>query len=218
MFCAAFIVFAMLGNFLGSFFGARISGMKRREAVSVGIGMMPVMGVALIIVSTGIDRGVFGDPGGLLATQIKTATLFLIFTSCFLTPLFLKKSMASPLFKQIGKGKTKPSFYHHPHCAECFSPLRLDPTSNKWYCDTCHDYVELQKKTPIHLSRRDGRTDTYIKYVIGAGTILLCGYVIQSSVHMALVEKISAIIGIFIGTTLGFLTIKLLFSNQKTST
>jgi len=216
IFCAVFIVFAMLGNFLGSFFGARISGMKRREAISVGVGMMPVMGVALIIVSTGIERGMFGVPSGFLATQIKTATLFLIFTSCFIAPLLLKRSMTSPLFKQIGKGKTKPSFYRHPHCAECFSALRLDPTTNKWYCDTCQDYMEIQKKASLRLSDQNGKTNTYIKYIIGAGTILLCGYVIQSSVNLALVEKISAIIGVFIGTTLGFLTIKLLFSHQKT--
>ena len=59
------------------------------------------------------------------------------------------------------------------------------------------------------------KTDKYIKYVIGAGTILLCGYVIQSAGGMDLFEKISAIIGIFIGTTLGFLIVKYLFSNQK---
>jgi Kef-type K+ transport system membrane component KefB len=215
VFCAAFIVFAMLGNFLGSSFGARISGMKRREAISIGIGMMPVMGVALIIVSTGIDRGIFGDSNGFLANQIRTATLFLIFASCFLTPLFLKRSMGSPLLKKIGKTKTKLSSYHHPHCSECVSPLRLDPANNKWYCDTCQSYVEIHRKAPSYGKEK---TDRYIKYIIGAGTILLCGYVIQSSVDMTFFEKISAIIGIFIGTTLGFLTIRLLFSNQKTTT
>jgi hypothetical protein len=176
LFCAAFIVFAMLGNFLGSSFGARISGLKRREAISVGIGMMPVMGVALIIVSTGIERGVFGDPGGFLANQVRTATLFLIFTSCFLTPLFLKRSFTSPLFKQIGKGKTKPSFYHHPHCTECFSALRLDPTTNKWYCDACQGYTEIRKKVPMRTLNREEKTDKYVKYVIGAGTILCFCY------------------------------------------
>jgi hypothetical protein len=191
--------------------------MKRKEAISVGVGMMPVMGVALIIVSTGIERGMFGAPGGILANQIRTATLFLIFASCFLTPLFLKKSLASPLFKQIGKGKTKPSFYHHPHCAECFSALRLDPTTNKWYCDICQNYPEIQKKAPRYKPQGSEKTDRYIKYIIGAGTILLCGYVIQSSPSMDVIEKASALIGIFIGTTLGFFIVRYLFSNQKTT-
>jgi Kef-type K+ transport system membrane component KefB len=217
LFCAVFIVFAMLGNFIGSSLGARLSGMKRREAISVGIGMMPVMGVALIIVSTGIERGVFGDPGGFLANQVRTATLFLIFTSCFLTPLFLKRSMGSPLLKKIGKSKTKLLSYHHPHCAECFSALRLEPTTNKWYCDTCHSYMEIREKAPVRTLGREEKTDKYVKYVIGAGTILLCVYVIQNTPGMEVFEKISAFIGIFIGTTLGFLTVKYLFSARKPS-
>jgi hypothetical protein len=214
MFCAVFIVFGMLGNFLGSSLGARISGFKRREAISVGIGMMPIMGVALIIVSTGIDRGIFGDPSGFLANQMRTATLFLIFASCLITPSLLKRSMGSPLGKKIGKTKTKLSSYHHPHCAECFQALRLDPESNKWYCDTCQGFMDIRKKAPSYGKEK---TDRYIKYIIGAGTILLCGYVIQSSVTMTLVEKVSALIGIFLGTTLAFFALKLLFSSQKTT-
>jgi len=58
------------------------------------------MGVALIIVTTGIDRGMFGDPSGALANQMKTATLFLIFTSCLLTPMLLKRSMGSHCIKK----------------------------------------------------------------------------------------------------------------------
>jgi Kef-type K+ transport system membrane component KefB len=213
IFCVAFIVFSMLGNFLGSAFGARIAGFKRREAISVGFGMMPVMGVALIIVSTGIERGIFGDPTGFLANQIQTATLFLIFTSCFVSPLLFKRSMGSHLYKKTGKTKTKLSAYHHPHCSECFSALRLNPVNNNWYCDTCQEYREIHKKTPSHAS---GKIDKNIKYIIGAGTILLCVYVIQSSISMTLFEKISAFIGIFLGTTLAFFALKFLFSTQKT--
>jgi len=76
--------------------------------------------------------------------------------------------------------------------------------------------MEIRKKAPSYIPHGHEKTDKYIKYVIGAGTILLCGYVIQSSVSMTMFEKISAIIGIFLGTTLGFLTVRYLFSNQKT--
>jgi len=204
----------MLGNFLGSSLGARLGGFKRREAISVGIGMMPVMGVALIIVTTGIERGVFGDPTGFLANQLHTATLFLIFTSCFVSPFLFKRSMGSHLYKKTGSTKTKLSPYHHPHCAECFSALRLNPANNKWYCDTCQEYRELHKKTPSHIKTK---LEKNIIYFIGAGTILLCAYVIQMSIGMTFFEKISAIIGIFLGTTLAFLFLKLLFSSQKTT-
>ena len=214
LFCTAFIVFSMLGNFIGSSLGARIGGLKRREAISVGFGMMPIMGVALIIVTTGIERGIFGDPTGFLANQMHTATLFLIFTSCFLSPLLFKRSMGAHLYKKTGSTKTKLSSYHHPHCSECISALRLNPLNNKWYCETCQQYREIHKKT---LSHPKGKLDRNIKYIIGAGTILLCAYVIQTSIGMTLFEKISAIIGIMLGTTLAFLSLKLLLSNQKTT-
>jgi Kef-type K+ transport system membrane component KefB len=200
----------------GGLIGGKLSGLKTREAISIGIGIMPVMSVALIVVTTGIDREIFGDPTGVLANKLRTATLFLILTSCLLAPTLLKRSMRSPLYKQMGKTKTKPLFYHHPHCSECYSALRLDPANNKWYCDTCQGYMQIRKKIPTYAPQGREKTDRYIKYVIGAGTILLCGYVIQSSANITDVEKITAIIGIFLGTTLGFLTVKLLFSNKKT--
>jgi len=215
IFIFVFVVFGLTGNLLGGFIGGRLSGLSKRESLSIGIGTMPVMSVALIVVTTGIDRNMFGDPTGLMANMLRTATLFLILTSCILAPTLLKRSMKSPLFKQIGKSKTKPSFYHHPHCPECFSALRLDPANNKWYCDTCQSYTEIRKKAPTFTVNHEEKTDNNIKYFIGAGTILLCVYVIQSSGTMGLYEKISAIIGIFIGTTLGFLIIKYLFSKQK---
>lgn len=215
-FIVIFVLFGLVSNFLGGSLGARFSGLSRRESISVGIGMMPIMGVALISVTTGIDRGIFGAPTGLLANQIRTATLLLIIISTLITPPILKRSMAPALLKIIGKTKTKLSLYAHPHCPECFSALRLHAESNEWYCDTCHGFMKIyQKKSKPSLQGRE-KIDTHMKYIIGAGTILLCGYVIQSALSMSLVEKLSAIIGIFLGTTLAFFTIRLLFSARKT--
>jgi len=121
--------------------------------------------------------------------------------------------MGSHLYKKTGSTKTKLSPYHHPHCYDCFSALRLNPVNNKWYCDTCQEYRELHNKTQIHIKKMDRN----IIYIIGAGTILLCVYVIQTSIDMTFFEKITAIIGVFIGTTLAFLCLKLLFSTQKTT-
>ena len=211
LFCAAFVVFAMLGNFLGSSFGARIAGMKRKEALSIGIGMMPVMGVALIIASTGIDRGIFGDPSGIIATQMRTATLFLIFTSCFVSPVLFKRSMGSSLFKRMGKTKTKPIFYRHPHCPNCNFALRLIPEQNQWYCDYCQRAVIPQKVVHIHRQKTNGITDKQMQYIIGAVTIVICGLAMQNMVSSDFSEKLSALIGIIIGTTIAFLTIKYLF-------
>ncbi len=214
-FIITFLFFGIIANFLGGCLGARCSGLSRRESISVGFGMMPIMGVALIIVTTGIDRGIFGNPAGILANQIRTATLLLIIISTILTPPLLKRSMAPSLLKRIGKTKTKLSLYTHPHCPECFTALRLNLDTDEWYCDDCQRFIKINKKIPKPSSKRGEKTDRHIKYFIGAGTILLCGYVIQSSLNMTDVEKLSAIIGIFLGTTLAFLTIRLLFSTKK---
>jgi Kef-type K+ transport system membrane component KefB len=211
LFCAAFVIFSMLGNFLGSTAGARLGGMKQREAISIGLGMMPVMGVSLIIVSTGIDRGIFGAPDGMLANQIKTATLLLIFVSCLLTPVLLKRSMGSSILKRIGKSKTKPMFYNHPHCTTCNFALRLIPEHNEWYCDYCGKPVIPQRVIHIHRYKTSGITDKQMQYIIGAVTILICGLAIQNMMSSDLIEKLSALVGIVIGTTIGFLTIKYLF-------
>ncbi|MFA5103179.1 MAG: cation:proton antiporter [Candidatus Thermoplasmatota archaeon] len=216
-FILIFVLFGIVSNFLGGSVGARISGLTRRESISIGFGMMPIMGVALISVTTGIDRGIFGASNGLLANQIRTATLLLIIISALITPPLLKKSMVSPLHRIFGKTKTKLSLYNHPHCHECFSPLRLNADNNEWFCDTCQNFMEVYKKPSKQMRHENATADRHIKYIIGAGTILLCGYVIQSSVTMTLVEKITALIGIFLGTTLAFFTIRLLFSNKKTS-
>jgi Kef-type K+ transport system membrane component KefB len=215
IFCIAFIVFAMLGNFIGSSIGARIAGMKKREAISVGIGMMPVMGVALIIVSTGIERGIFGDPSGVLANQIKTATLFLIFTSCFLSPLLLKRHMASHLLKEIGKTKTKLSFYKHPHCYECGSTLRLISGRNEWFCDICQKTMVPIRSERTYNYKMTRTLDKKLQYIIGAVTIVIFALIIQNMDSTTLIEKIISLIGIFIGTLIGFLTVRFLFINKS---
>jgi Kef-type K+ transport system membrane component KefB/ribosomal protein L37AE/L43A len=216
-FIIIFVIFGLLGNFLGGFIGGKLSGLTRRESISIGVGMMPVMGVALIVVTTGIDRGTFGDPTGLLANKIRTATLFLIITSCLLAPVLLKRSAASPLLKQFGKTKTKLSFYSHIRCPACDYPLRLTADKKDWYCDVCKKHIKAPAKVPSIIKHEDReKTDRHIQYIIGAATILMCGLAIQSLDNTPLNEKIYAMIGILLGTTLGFLAVKYLFSSQKT--
>jgi len=213
LFCIVFIICAMSGNFIGSSLGARISGFKWNEARSVGIGMMPVMGVALIIVSTGIDRGFFGDPSGFLANQMKTATLFLIFASCFISPILLKRSMGSTMMRKIGKSKTKLSSYHQPVCGDCGSALHLLPERNIWYCDLCEKVVIPTKKTTIRRLTTTGVSDKQLGYIIGAVTIIICALTIQNN-GSSFIEKIPALVGTFIGTTIGYLTVKHFFIKQ----
>jgi hypothetical protein len=95
MFIIIFLILGLFGNFIGGAIGAKVAGLNKKESLSIGIGMMPVMGMALIIASTEIERGVFGVSTGMLAQNIKTATLLLIIVSCIITPHLLKRNINS---------------------------------------------------------------------------------------------------------------------------
>ncbi|MEM4257834.1 MAG: cation:proton antiporter [Candidatus Thermoplasmatota archaeon] len=215
-FIVAFVITGLVSNFLGGSVGARLAGLNRRDSISVGIGMMPVMGVALIIVTTGIDNHIFGEPNGILANQIKISTLLLIIISSLISPFLLKRSIRSPLLGQIGKTKTKPAIYHHPHCSECDSPLRLMPQSKQWYCDHCQLLVQASSsKSTQKQSAKKSRIDTYVQYIIGVATIMICGIALQNMESSSIVEKIFSLVGILLGTMLGFLTVNHLFLRNK---
>ncbi|PNX48514.1 MAG: hypothetical protein BV456_09705 [Thermoplasmata archaeon M8B2D] len=103
-FMAFFILLGLLGNFIGGAIGAKISGLNKKDSLSIGFSMMPIMGMALIFVTTEVERGIFGDPTDVLAQLIKTATLMLMIISCLLTPHLLKRNIRSTFLKN---NKTK---------------------------------------------------------------------------------------------------------------
>ncbi len=216
LFIFAFVLCGLFSNFLGGVVGARLSGLNRQDSLSVGIGMMPVMGVALIIVTTGIDNHIFGDPNSILANQIKISTLLLIIISSLLAPPLLKRSMRPPLLGRLSKTKTKPLFFHHPHCLECDDPLRFMPASNLWYCDHCQTFISFDHYKN-KLSRRQSKQipDKYMQYIIGVVTIFICGFAIQNMPSATVIQKIFALIGIIIGTMIGFLTLTYVASLKK---
>lgn len=82
-----FLPFALAGKIIGCSIGAKINKFKTREAIAVGIGMMPRMEVALIVVTTEISMGIWSKT---LAHQILAATILLVIVSSIVTPLLLK--------------------------------------------------------------------------------------------------------------------------------
>ena len=82
-----FIPMALMGKIIGCSLGAKISRLKGKDALVVGIGMMPRMEVALVIVSTEVAREIFAEP---LAHQIMAGTILLVIVSSLLTPILLK--------------------------------------------------------------------------------------------------------------------------------
>ncbi|MCD6448151.1 MAG: cation:proton antiporter [Thermoplasmata archaeon] len=82
-----FIPMALLGKIIGCSTGARLCGFKARDAFAVGVGMMPRMEVALVVVTTEITMGIFNET---LAHQVLAATILLVIISSFITPVALK--------------------------------------------------------------------------------------------------------------------------------
>lgn len=82
-----FIPLAIAGKIIGCGIGSKIGGLTSRNALAVGVGMIPRMEVALIVVTTAVSQGVFT---GALAHQILAVTVLLVCVTTFLAPILLK--------------------------------------------------------------------------------------------------------------------------------
>jgi len=78
---------AIIGKILGCGIGAKIAGMSNRESLQIGVGMIPRMELALIIVTTAFTKSIItGD----IASQILIATVLLIIITTLITPILIK--------------------------------------------------------------------------------------------------------------------------------
>lgn len=89
LFSIAIIFIAIIGKIIGCGLGAIFSGLKLKESIQVGIGMIPRMEVALIIVSYSISNNIIK---GEIAEQILASTILLTIITTLITPLLIKKA------------------------------------------------------------------------------------------------------------------------------
>jgi len=82
-----FIPLAFIGKFIGCGLGSLFGGLKIRDALKVGIGMMPEMEVALVIVTYAATRNVFP---GLISSQMVSVTILYVVLSAVVVPIVLK--------------------------------------------------------------------------------------------------------------------------------
>ncbi|KAA0008426.1 MAG: cation:proton antiporter [Thermoplasmata archaeon] len=85
---AIVIPMALVGKVIGCSLGSRICGYTNREALAVGVGMIPRMEIALVVVTAEITMNIFRSPA--LAHQILAATILLVIISSLITPPLLK--------------------------------------------------------------------------------------------------------------------------------
>ncbi len=88
-FSLAIIFVAVVGKIIGCGMGGKIGGLSNRESLQVGVGMIPRLEVALIIVSTALTLPYFADRA-LAGHQILTMTILLSIVTAILTPVFIK--------------------------------------------------------------------------------------------------------------------------------
>ena len=81
------IFISIIGKILGCGIGAKFSGMSTKESVQVGIGMIPRMELALIIVTTAFTRNILSD---YIAGQILIITVILTIVTTLVAPILLK--------------------------------------------------------------------------------------------------------------------------------
>lgn len=88
------IVMGIIGKIIGCGIGAKIAGLSLRESLQIGVGMVPRMELALIIVSTAISKNLLSNES--IANQFLTITVLFTVTTTLLTPFLIKHT-----FKQI---------------------------------------------------------------------------------------------------------------------
>ena len=81
------IIVSIVGKIVGCGIAAKLAGMSNTESLQVGIGMIPRMEVALIIVTAAISRGILVDEA---AHQILVTTILLSIMTTLITPFLIK--------------------------------------------------------------------------------------------------------------------------------
>lgn len=92
IFIIVIITMSIVGKILGCWIGAKLSGMSNTESLQVGVGMIPRMELALIIVTTSISHGIL--TGQVAHTLLLTTIIITIFTS-LITPFLIKATFKS---------------------------------------------------------------------------------------------------------------------------
>ncbi len=88
IFSTILIIIAIIGKIAGCGLGAKISGLSNLESIQVGIGMIPRMELALIIVTSTISKGIFNSQQ--ISHQILSSTVILAVITTLITPILLK--------------------------------------------------------------------------------------------------------------------------------
>jgi len=86
LFALVLIIIAIIGKIIGCGIGAKISGSSLKESFQIGVGMIPRMELALIIISTAISKELII---GIVAHQLLAVTVLITISTTLITPLLI---------------------------------------------------------------------------------------------------------------------------------
>ena len=89
LFCVCFVVVALITKIIGCGIGARLTGFKTYDSVSIGLGMVSRGEVALIVAQK-------GSMAGLISGTMFPAVVLMVIVTTLVTPLLLKVGMKRP--------------------------------------------------------------------------------------------------------------------------
>ncbi|MCK4718274.1 MAG: cation:proton antiporter [Thermoplasmata archaeon] len=98
------IPMAIVGKIIGCGLGAVIGGFDTRDAMRVGVGMIPKMEIALVVVTTAISLGVFNFRPG-LGEKMLAITILHVMVTAFITPVLIKR-----LFRDVDHERPMPDW------------------------------------------------------------------------------------------------------------
>jgi Kef-type K+ transport system membrane component KefB len=88
LFAFVIIIVAIVGKIIGCGIGAKIAGFNNKDTLEIGVGMIPRMELALIIISSAISNELFSSSK--VEYQILTTTILLTFVTTLITPFLIK--------------------------------------------------------------------------------------------------------------------------------
>ncbi|MFC1888081.1 cation:proton antiporter [Candidatus Cloacimonadota bacterium] len=89
-----FVVLAVLGKFIGSGLGSRLTGFDSVRSFRIGSGMIPRGEVALIVANMALEKNI-------ISSEILSATIIMVIVSALFTPVLLKFGYAKLIRKSF---------------------------------------------------------------------------------------------------------------------
>jgi Kef-type K+ transport system membrane component KefB len=94
LFTVIIILVAILGKIIGCGIGSKLAGISIKESIQIGVGMIPRMELALIIVSTAISQHILSSTK--VEQQFLSVTVLLTVVTTLITPLLIKMIFKTP--------------------------------------------------------------------------------------------------------------------------